>query len=118
MTLRTLDGLARIGAGYRSGDEADGVDVARRRPDAREAAVTRPTIQAILEDGPRAGETVQLNVEHEDSPPTEFLLADEHLGARSAEESRRPPSGSVSTYRLSTRDEERGAYIYRVAPRE
>jgi hypothetical protein len=81
-------------------------------------AVTRPTIQAILEDGPRAGETVQLDVEHEGHPPKEFLLADEHLGARSAEESRRPPSGAVSTYRLSAHDEERGAFIYRVAPRE
>jgi hypothetical protein len=81
-------------------------------------AVTRPTITAILEDGPRAGETVQLDVEHEGAPPAEFLLADEHMGARSAEESRRPPSGSVSTYRLSSRDEERGAYIYKVAPRE
>jgi hypothetical protein len=80
--------------------------------------VTRPTIQAIIEDGPRAGETIRLDVGHEGSPPAEFLLADEHLGARSTEESKRPPSGSVSTYRLSSRDEERGAYIYRVAPRE
>jgi hypothetical protein len=80
--------------------------------------VTRPTIQVIIEDGPRAGDTVQLDVEHEDRPPQEFLLADEHLGARSTEESTRAPSGSVSTYRLSSRDEERGAYVYRVVPRQ
>jgi hypothetical protein len=80
--------------------------------------VTRPTIQAIIVDGPRAGETVRLDVEHEDVPPQEFLLADEHLGARPADLTVRPPTGAVSTYRLVGRDEERGGYLYRVEPRE
>jgi len=80
--------------------------------------VTRPTIRVIIEDGPRAGETVQLDVEHEDAPPQEFLLADEHLGVRPADHPKRPPSGAVSTYHLVGRDEQRGGYIYRVAHRE
>lgn len=80
--------------------------------------MTRPTIRVIIEDGPRAGETLQLDVEHEGAPPEEFLLADEHLGVRPADRAKRPPSGSVSTYRLVGRDEQRGGYIYRVAHRE
>jgi hypothetical protein len=79
-------------------------------------AVTRPTILAIIEDGPRAGETVHLDAEGEDHPPKEFLLPDEHLGARPADR-RTPPSGSVSIYRLVGRDEERGGYVYKVERR-
>lgn len=78
--------------------------------------MTRPKIQAIIEDGPRAGETVQLDAAHEGDPPKEFLLADEHLGARPAEH-RDAPSGSVSSYRLVGPDEERGGYVYRVVAR-
>jgi hypothetical protein len=79
--------------------------------------VTRPTANAIIEDGPRAGETVQLDIGHEDDPPKEFLLADEHLGVHTSDHAGRPPTGSVSTYRLVGRDEERGGYRYRVVPR-
>jgi hypothetical protein len=79
--------------------------------------VTRPTIQAIIEDGPRAGDTVRVDAAHEGTPPKEFLLADEHLGPRTAEH-RQPPSGSVSTYRLVGRDDQRGGYVYRLARRE
>ena len=89
-----------------------GID--RRRGSRR---VTRSTIHAIIEDGPRAGETVQLDAAHEGVPPREFLLADEHLGPRTAEH-RKAPSGSVSTYRLVGRDEERDGYVYRLAPRD
>ena len=77
--------------------------------------MTRHTIHAIIEDGPRAGETVQLDAAHEGVPPKEFLLADEHLGPRTAEH-RHAPSGSVSTYRLVGRDDERDGYVYRLAP--
>lgn len=76
--------------------------------------MTRPTIQAIIEDGPRAGDTVQVDAAHEGVPPKEFLLADEHLGPRTADH-RQAPSGAVSTYRLAGRDEERGGYVYRLA---
>ena len=79
--------------------------------------MTRPKISAIIEDGPRAGETVQLDVGHDDEPPKEFLLADEHLGPRPADH-RQAPTGAVSTYRLVGRDEERGGYVYRVEPRQ
>ena len=65
--------------------------------------MTRPTITAILQDGPRAGETVSLDVGHQDDPPKEFLLADEHLGARSADHRVDPPSGSVSTSKPAAR---------------
>ena len=81
-------------------------------------AVTRPTIRAILEDGPRAGETVELDVAAADTPPKEFLLASEHLGVRPADHPVSPPSGSVSTYCLVGRDESRGGYVYRVARRD
>lgn len=79
--------------------------------------MTRPTIDAILEDGPRAGETVQLDVGHEDEAPNEFLLADEHLGVRPADQPVHPPSGSVSTYRLVGRDAQGSGYRYQVVPR-
>jgi hypothetical protein len=79
--------------------------------------MTRPKISAIIDDGPRAGETVELDAAHEGDAPKEFLLADEHLGARSAEH-RQAPTGGVSTYRLVGHDEERGGYVYRLAPRE
>jgi hypothetical protein len=49
--------------------------------------------------------------------PKEFLLADEHVGARTAVH-RQAPSGSVSSYRLVGHDEERGGYVYRLVPRE
>jgi hypothetical protein len=79
--------------------------------------MTRPTINAIIEDGPRAGETVRLDIGHEDDPPKEFLLADEHLGPHTADQAGHRPTGSVSTYQLVGRDDERGGYRYRVVPR-
>ena len=60
---------------------------------------------------------VQLDAAHEGVPPREFLLADEHLGPRTADH-RQAPSGSVWTYRLVGRDEERDGYVYRLAPRD
>jgi hypothetical protein len=80
--------------------------------------MTRPTINAIIEDGPRAGETVRLDIGHEDEPPKEFLLADEHLGLHTAASAGHHPTGSVSTYRLVGRDDQGGGYRYRVVPRE
>lgn len=79
--------------------------------------MTRSRIDAIIEDGPRAGETLQVDAAHEGVPPKEFLLADEHLGPRTADH-RQAPTGGVSTYRLVGHDEERGGYVYRLAPRE
>ena len=60
---------------------------------------------------------MRLDSAHEGVPPQEFLLADEHLGARTAEH-RQAPSGSISSYRLVRYDEERGGYVYRLAPPE
>jgi hypothetical protein len=79
--------------------------------------MTRPKIHAIIEDGPRAGDTVELDAAHEGVPPKEFLLPDEHLGPRTADH-RQAPTGAVSIYCLVGRDEERGGYVYRLAPRE
>jgi hypothetical protein len=78
-------------------------------------AVTRPTIRAILEDGPRAGETVDVDAASQDAPPPQLLLGDEHLGERPADKPKSPPSGSVSTYHLVGPDESKGGYVYRVA---
>ena len=79
--------------------------------------MSRSRIHAIIEDGPRAGDTVELDAAHEGDPPKEFLLPDEHLGPRTADH-REAPTGAVSTYRLVGRDEERGGYVYRVEPRQ
>ena len=71
--------------------------------------MTRPTILAIIEDGPRAGDTVHLDAEAKDHPPKEFLLADEHLGAPS-----RPPYPSLGLgvdLLPGGPDEERGGYV-------
>jgi carbon monoxide dehydrogenase subunit G len=79
---------------------------------------TRSTIRAFLEDGPRAGETVEVDTEREDAPPREFLLADEHFGARPADRPVPRPSGAVSIYRLAGPDKERGGYVYKVVRHE
>lgn len=80
--------------------------------------MTRPTVRAVIDDGPRAGETLDLDAAAEDTPPKEVLLADEHRGERATRGPVRPPSGAVSTYCLVGRDEERGGYVYRLARRE
>jgi hypothetical protein len=104
----------------RAGGDAGGRDVCVVGPtrDEGTAAMSRPTIQAIIEDGPRAGEVVQLDITSEGNPPEQFMLADEHLGARPADRPVRPPSGRVSTCRLAGRDEERGGYVYQLVPPE
>ena len=58
---------------------------------------------------------MELSAAHEGEPPKEFLLADEHLGPRTADH-RQAPTGTVSTYRLVGRDEGRGGFVYRLAP--
>jgi carbon monoxide dehydrogenase subunit G len=75
---------------------------------------TRPTIRAVIEDGPRAGETIEVDTEREGAPPKEFLLPDEHFGVRPADRPVRRPSGAVSVYRLVGHELERGGYIYKV----
>jgi hypothetical protein len=94
------------------------VPVVATTDDEGTAAMSRPTIQAIIEDGPRAGETVQLDIARERDPPRQFMLADEHLGARPADRRVHPPSGRVSMYRLVGYDEERGGYVYCLVPPE
>jgi carbon monoxide dehydrogenase subunit G len=79
---------------------------------------TRSTIRAFIEDGPRAGETVEVDTQRENAPPKEFLLADEHFGARPADRPVPRPSGAVSIYRLAGPDEERGGYVYKVVRHE
>jgi uncharacterized membrane protein len=79
---------------------------------------TRPTVRAILEDGPRAGETVEVDTQREGVPPKEFLLADEHFGVRPADRPVRSPSGAVSIYRLVGPEQERGGYLYKVVRHE
>jgi hypothetical protein len=76
--------------------------------------MTKPIIRAILEDGPRAGEALDVDVQQEGTPPKEFLLANEHMGVRPATGPVPSTSGAVSTYRLVGPDEERGGYVYRV----
>jgi carbon monoxide dehydrogenase subunit G len=86
--------------------------------DRKSATGTRPTIRAVIEDGPRAGETVEIDTEREGAPPKEFLLADEHFGVRPADRPFRSPSGAVSVYRLVGPEQERGGYVYKVVRHE
>ena len=51
------------------------------------------------------------------SSPEEFLLADEHLGARAAVH-RYPSLRSVSTYLLAGRDEQRNDSLDQLVPRD
>jgi hypothetical protein len=73
----------------------------------------RSQIHALIEDGPRGGETFDIDAEA-DSPPSPILLPDRH-----DDDSREGhPAPGVSTDRLSGRDEQRGGYVYKVVPNE
>jgi hypothetical protein len=80
--------------------------------------MSTPAIRAIIEDGPRGGETITIDAETENKPPDEIILPDGHAGVRPPGGHVPHPTGSVSRYRLIGSDDERGGYVYRVVPHE
>jgi hypothetical protein len=62
--------------------------------------MTTPQIHAVIEDGPRAGETIVLDADATDSPPHEIMLPDGHMGSRTHGGAVDRPTHSVSRYRL------------------
>jgi hypothetical protein len=79
--------------------------------------MTRPQIRAIIDDGPRGGETLSLDAESDNSPPREIMLPDGHFGARPEGGVVPHPTGSVSRYRLMGSDDGPG-YHYKVVPHD
>ena len=79
--------------------------------------MTRPQARAIIDDGPRAGETIVLDVASDDSPPREIMLPDGHQGTRNAGELMPHPTGAVSRYRL-TDTGDRAGFHYKVVPHQ
>jgi hypothetical protein len=79
--------------------------------------MTSAQIRAVIDDGPRRGETIVLDAEKNDAPPHEIMLPDGHAGVRDAEGHVPRPTGSVSTYRLVESAEGSG-YHYKVVPHD
>jgi hypothetical protein len=79
--------------------------------------MTRPQVHAIIEDGPRSGERIVLDVGSNNSPPHEIMLPDGHAGMRPEGELVPHPTGAVSRYRLISTDDAAG-YHYKVVPHE
>jgi hypothetical protein len=79
--------------------------------------MTRPHVQATIDDGPRQGETIVLDPGKDNAPPREILLPDGHLGARGPGEDFHRPTGAVSRYRLVDPSGS-GDFHYRVVPQE
>jgi hypothetical protein len=79
--------------------------------------MTSGQIHAIIDDGPRHGETVLVDAERDGAPPHEIMLPDGHVGVRSADGGVPHPTGSVSRYRLVDSAEE-GSHHYKVVPHD
>ena len=63
--------------------------------------MTRPHVQATIDDGPRQGETIVLDPGKDNAPPREILLPDGHLGARGpGEEFHRPTAVNLIEGRM------------------
>jgi len=80
-----------------------------------------PQIRALIEDGPRGGEILVIDVKSDKSPPHEILLPSGHEGGhggRAEDGSVSHPTGAVSTYRLIGPDDERGGFVYKVVHHE
>ena len=79
--------------------------------------MTRPQIRALIEDGPRAGDSVVLDADTGDSPPHEIMLPDGHMGTRTEAGPVHRPTHAVSRYRLVGPADE-GSFRYKVVPHE
>jgi hypothetical protein len=79
--------------------------------------MTSGQIRAVIDDGPRHGDTIVLDAQPDNSPPREIILPDGHAGVRSEGTNMPHPTGSVSRYRLVDTSGE-AAYHYKVVPHE
>jgi hypothetical protein len=79
--------------------------------------MTRPHVRAVIDDGPRRGDTVVLEAEKGNAPPHEIMLPDGHAGVRPEGADIPHPTGSVSRYRL-TGPGDGSEYHYKVVPHE
>ena len=79
--------------------------------------MTTPQIRAVIDDGPRRGETIVVDAQSESSPPREIMLPDGHMGVHPVGSHVPHPTSSVSRYRLIDRSDETG-YHYKVVPHE
>jgi hypothetical protein len=75
-----------------------------------------PQIRAVIDDGPRAGQTALVEANADGSPPRTITLADPTISRASIEES--PDIGNMpagtTTYELRDFDDALNAYVYRV----
>jgi hypothetical protein len=79
--------------------------------------MTAPQLRAVIDDGPRGGETIVLDAGPGDSPPREIMLPDGHMGVRPEGSHVPHPTKAVSRYRLVDRGDDTG-YHYKVVPHE
>jgi hypothetical protein len=79
--------------------------------------MTRAQIRAVIDDGPRRGETIVLDAQPDNSAPHEIMLPDGHAGVRSEGADVPHPTGSVSRYRL-VRSGNETEHHYTVVPHE
>jgi hypothetical protein len=79
--------------------------------------MTSPQIRAVIDDGPRIGDTVIVDALKDNSPPPEIMLPDGHAGMRTHGGQVPHPTKAVSRYRLV----DTGAgeeYHYKVVPHD
>ena len=79
--------------------------------------MTSSQIRAVIDDGPRGGDTVILDTESNNSPPHEIMLPDGHAGVRPPGGGVPHPTGAVSRYRLVTAGDAT-EHHYKVVPHE
>jgi hypothetical protein len=79
--------------------------------------MSTPQIRAVIDDGPRGGETIVVDAESSNSPPGEIMLPDGHMGVHPDGSHVPRPTSSVSRYRLIDRNDKTG-YHYKVVPHD
>jgi hypothetical protein len=79
--------------------------------------MTTPQIRAVIDDGPRGGETIVVDAQSNDSPPREIMLPDGHMGIHPEGSHVPRPTSSVSRYRLIDSSQGSG-YHYKVVPHD
>jgi len=81
--------------------------------------MTSPQIRAVIDDGPRSGDTIIVDAEKDNAPPREIMLPDGHAGMRTAGGQVPHPTKAVSRYRLIETGTGTGTeYHYKVVPHE